>query len=550
MTIMMIPQQRENDKLFSPAVMQKRREMQQIKKDIKNLRHNYTFDRAAYNELAQDIYRAKIFETNLSGDSNYRATNKDYKDPELMAFNEGNKKLKTYLKSPIKALEHELFEKKMELKEAKRDQIGDETIYDLSSLARERNKLALRLHHYGSERMVTIGKKEVAANVFASKQSFKLQQCSSLVLLKETAKSRKVVYRNACKSRFCPVCGHFTARKNSREIKASIEDKLMQMYLTPEGYRKTKCEKSCKIYDAIRQGSKIDKMQYLDDKGMQRMTHGRLVHIVLTTESLPASEVMKIKEAWRVLQKRKKQSNKTRVNLHDIWQVLPWGIWKFEATYNENTGLWHPHLHILAWMDGWGASGENGYWSRIQESWKSACQHVGIKAAVNHTDEVNGAKVQHIGAVLWFTQSDIHGKMNRAGDEIHPAVEEIAKYVVKSAEFTECSNDDALLDLMVALHGKILISGWGGFKVTQPEEMIDEEGIKEELDTEEKAALVVLRWNRTGKLYEVSARQAWSDSLMREFLHDLSNYDIKYDIILGFENFYAIGMSKDVEIGT
>lgn len=475
-----------HNNLYSPKVEQKRRELKQLRQ----LKRNYARNSVAFKQYAKALY-------------NTRALDHRYGKLPFPMF------LKHFQKDELELIDNEIRVKKFELRQAKSDVLEDALYYDLSELRNEQKRLQSRLLRFNQARTVKIGKKEISATDYAQKQALKLGECSTLVLVKEQAGRRTVAYRNACKSRICPVCGHFQARKNARELRDAITNKLNRMYATEEGQK--------------------------------QMIHGRLVHMVLTAENVDVGRVLLVKDAWRTIQKQKKRSNKKRANIHAVWMIAPWGFWKFEVTYNEKTGLFHPHLHIFAWVDGWMDEGDNGYWQQIQESWQVACASVGIEAAINFSDRVNGAKVQHLGAVLWFTKETIHEKMMNIEKEIAPAVEEMSKYIAKSNDFLTCTNDADLIDFLAAIHGKVMIAGWGGVRLSKEEDSEGElaQEIEETVKQADDARLIVLRYNKRGGLYEVSMIAKWDSSVLRDFLRDLANYDIKHDIITNFENLYC-----------
>lgn len=65
-------------------------------------------------------------------------------------------------------------------------------------------------------------------------------------------------------------------------------------------------------------------------------------HIALTISSRPEplpQQIDRLLDAFRQLRERR------------IWtDRSPWGIWTLEITYNANTGLYHPHVHIICNM--------------------------------------------------------------------------------------------------------------------------------------------------------------------------------------------------------
>ena len=65
-------------------------------------------------------------------------------------------------------------------------------------------------------------------------------------------------------------------------------------------------------------------------------------HITLTLKSSDApldDQLKRLLSCFRRLRQR------------EMWKRRsPWGIWTIEITYNAKTGLWHPHIHIIANM--------------------------------------------------------------------------------------------------------------------------------------------------------------------------------------------------------
>lgn len=71
--------------------------------------------------------------------------------------------------------------------------------------------------------------------------------------------------------------------------------------------------------------------------------HLKFVTLTLRSSDLPLSEQLdKLYHGFQKLRKRKEWLTHARGS-----------VWFFQVTRNGNTGLWHPHLHILADMDYW-----------------------------------------------------------------------------------------------------------------------------------------------------------------------------------------------------
>ena len=484
----MIPYSEQKVYINHPKVQQKRRELKLLGKQKTEF-------------LGSDLL-GEYFKSQWYGNENIQAAYKDFAEFERKMTQREKMRLFDESKK-IKA----------ELKAEKQVIAGDAMIFDLSSLYKEKEKIRKRLYKFDKKITVKIGKKDKDGKEFAQKKSLDLYNCSSLLVFKEKDSDKKLMYRNACKSRICPVCSHYASRTQAQKLSESLINMFEDMYKTEDGQR--------------------------------RMTRGRLVHIVLTTESVQADRVLEIKNAWRFIQQRKDRVNSKKTNPHAVWSNLPWGMWRWESTFNEKTKLWHSHLHILAWVDGWLATGGNGWWSKMMESWAIACAHFGIKAAVNGSEEVSGAKVQHIGEVLHFTKSSIDKTMAQLRDKTIGAVLETTKYLVKSADLLKCSDDVQLITLLAVIQGKVLMAGWGGisFADKNNDEDEDKDANKKEienknLDDDPDTLLTVYRFNQDYGMYKNTGRMQFNAGVLEDFLADLSNYDIRQNIIDNFENFY------------
>lgn len=425
-------------------------------------------------------------------------------------------------------IEEEIKRQKAEMAKQKALASGNAQLYDLTALRREGQKLSRALRDYKSEKVVTVGKKQVPAVEFARKRADNLRYCSTLLIRRERADgSGHLVYRNGCKDRNCPVCGHFHSQQLDREIKSEFKAKLLKM--EPVDLRK-----------------------------------GRLVYTTWTVANVELPKVLKVKDAWREIQKRKDTVYKKKANPHEVWQHAEWGVWKYEVTFNDQTGEFHPHIHALMWVNGWLAQNRSnrcvvdgtrrkvkvrkialvylrerrikkpGWWTLMQRSWRIACRKVGLDAGINGSKRVNGGQVQHVAHVLSFPGDDtaIEQKKMEIDAILDGATAEIAKYVVKSSHLLEISDPDQRVELMAMLHGKQLISGFGGISLSPTPKDTDVEGPAKSHDGEIEA---VYRYDWARREYLVSAYFAWSDQANEEFYRDISDWRDKPAIINGYE---------------
>ena len=498
----MIPYSEQKEYINHPKVQQKRRELKLLGKQKTEF-------------LGSDLL-GEYIKSQWYGNENIQAAYKDFAEFERKMTQREKMRLFDESKK-IKA----------ELKAEKQVIAGDAMIFDLSSLYKEKEKIRKRLYKFDKQITVKIGKKEKDGKEFAQKKSLDLYNCSSLLVFNEqlNGNDKKLLYRNACKSRICPICSHYASRTAMEQLQDSLQQKIEEMYATEDGRK--------------------------------RMTRGRLVHIVLTTESLMAERVLEVKNAWRFIQQRKDRNNVKKSNPHEVWRNLTWGMWRWEATYNEQTHLWHSHLHILAWADGWLATGGNGWWTKMQESWALACAHYGIVAAINGSQEVNGAKVQHIGEVIHFTKSNIDKNMEDLRRKTIGAVLETTKYLVKSSDLLKCSDDVQLVTLLATIQGRVLMAGWGGLKLDPEEKPLTKTELQivmifyalllneskyidlEVSDVEDETRqMTVYRFSQDYGIYQKTAEMNYNRQVMNDFLSDLSNYDIRQNILDNFENLY------------
>lgn len=427
-------------------------------------------------------------------------------------------------------IESEIERYKTEMRKKKEAASGNAQLFDLTGLRREGSKLSRELRKYTGTRDLIVGGKKVSAMEWAHKQGEKLKYCSTLLIRKERPDgSGKLMYRFGCKGRNCPICGHFHALQLAREIREEFKAKLLKM--EPADLRK-----------------------------------GRLVHMVLTVANVEVSKVLKVKDAWREIQKRKDTVYKKKENPYEVWQHAEWGVWKWENTRNNDTGMWHPHLHLLVWVDGWLAQnranrsvidgtrrkvkvrkialtylGERrirkpGWWTLMQRAWRTACRKVGLDAGINGSKRVKGGKVQHVGHVMSFPGDDVTIEQKKMNIDalLDGAAEEIAKYVVKSDHLLEIEDPDERIELMSMIHGRQLISGFGGISLSPVPKDSEVEGTSEAHEGDIEA---VYRYDFAKREYLVTAYFEWSDKAHKEFYADISDWKVKGDILSSYEQY-------------
>ena len=439
---------------------------------------------------------------------------------------------KEYYQQIVQAVE----DARKELAKSKSAVAGDAQLFDYSELRKEQMKIQRRLASYDSDKVLKIGKRNVPASIYAHKKAQALRGCSTLLIRKNVNGRMRLMYRNGCGDRNCPICGHFNAQKTGKNIRDAIKNRLL---VTPK----------------------------------EELKRGRLVHMVLTVKNVGIERVGDVKRAWRIIQKQKDREFKTKSNPHSVWQHAKWGYWKFESNRNEERGDYHDHLHVLAWVDGWLASSPSqskrviyshvselrkvkvkinsatldyiqrqrvkgrGWWTEMQKSWRQACQQVGLTAYVNGSKAIRGAKTQHVGGVLWFHADQIEEEIGRLGDLLDGATAEISKYVSKSHDLMGIEDDDELLQFMAKMHGKQVISGFGGMSI-DPDDPEEPELIEIEEPEEDKAEELVYRFDFKQKKYIEVARFKWSDQVYRRFREDLRDWKMKPEIISGYEFSY------------
>lgn len=499
--------------------------VKELKKDLTSKNDLYKFKRELRQIKAQrraffrDFKEAAIFF--------YRGTDRSI---SFQDFSRDFKKLQS------QEFDNEILHLKEKIENEKCILAGDVDLFDWSDLRIKQKGLVKQLKNYNSGRVVKVGGKKIAASEFAHKKSFSMDRCSTLIIRKEK-KGRKSIlkFRNGCGDRFCPICGHFKSRSIARHMKKDLKDKICSM-------------------------------------PRSELLKGRLVHIVLTVKNLSnIDQVEGVKKAWREIQKNKDRVFKSKRNEFAVWSHASWGWWKFEVTQNAETKEWHPHLHILAWVDGWldphgfvsvqrsavlpkrmiwrngsiirmckkSDSRKTGWWYQMQVAWRTACKRVGLRAALNKSSEINGAKVQSLQSVIWFTTKDLDNKIKNIDKYVSQATSEMAKYVSKTADFTLTNNDDDLIDLMSLLHGKQVMAGWGG--VTVKDLIDDADGILEcEEDDGNPWTEVVYRFDETSGFYKKSAFFEWDDNLFDRFVKDLGSWEHKSELLYCYESFRSL----------
>lgn len=379
----------------------------------------------------------------------------------------------------------------------------------LTDLRQETQEMQELLDQVDSNQLVKIRGKQVTLKDFAAKQAFGLSLCSTKAIYQYHLKKKKFRFKHSlrCGRRTCPVCAHFDSQ---------AEGKLM-------------------LEELQQQFSQMDKEQ---------LKNGRLYHIVLTHENVPLDQAFEIFKVWRHTQKMKKKEYKKKRNEYDIWNILQWGLWRWEITRNPETGLYHPHIHIIAFVNGWLAPEEGGYWNRLVHSWIDACANSGLNAAW---------EAQHMGAILYF-------KQERNGDPrclsydftpeelahtVEDAVAEMAKYAVKSTDFTkmqrvkdgqdvgEIANEVAMLFAMMS--GRKLKNGFGGFSLRDAEEsedLVPETIQEEEEDDPEDLMEAIFTWDKKQKRYIMWAYRNWDEMRFADYLKDMQNYKDRYALTM------------------
>lgn len=397
-----------------------------------------------------------------------------------------------------------------ERKRIAKDHFSDNVhAFRMSDLRRETQQMIHIFDQVDSKEVVKISGRQITLKDYAMRQAWVLSMCSNKVIYQYWPDQKKFEFRHTCRcgQRTCPVCAHF---------KAVDESKLLTDELTK-------------------------KLSELDD-GQKK--HGRLVHIVLTHENVELERIFDIQKVWRHIQQMKKRTYKKKENPYEIWQVLKWGLVRWEATRNEKTGLYHPHLHIMTWVDGWLAPEKGGYWNSLINSWTETCEKLqGLKA------DWAG---QNFSVVTYFSD---HGKKaikSNTTDSISEtllsdAVAEMTKYPVKSTDFTKLKNvkkgenitssANEFARLCAMMHGKKLINGFGDFKLHQVDEsegeMIHETSFNEEV-SDSPCYEVIFTWDRVEKCYKMYNFREWSEDRFRDYILDLQDYKTKHGLVMSY----------------
>lgn len=361
-------------------------------------------------------------------------------------------------------------------------------------------------------------KRTVTLQTFAQEQAFALGQCSPKAIYAFYPNQNKLQFKHTCRCgrRVCPLCAHFDSAQESKMLQNELVDKLGELTTEQRG-------------------------------------RGRLVHLTFTHENCELEQVMDILKAWRHIQQMKKREYKRKENPYSIWNVLLWGLGVWEVTWNEDTGLFHPHLHVLTWADGWLAPERGGYWQMLVDSWIHTCQTI-----IGQKADWEG---QHMSAVCYFSDTrsdDPKAITGFATEEIvqaltSGAVKEMIKYPVKSTDFTtvtaykngeDCSQAaNILAELLYKMHGRKLKNGFGGFKLREIEEEekeITEADIKpgEYLDpeecTDELCYEVIVTWHRGEKMYKTYRMREWNQKRFDRYLEDLQDFKNRSALVLAY----------------
>ena len=451
-----------------------------------------------------------------------------------------------YKRKQRREINFEIHTAKEELRQAKSEVAGTPRLFDYSELNRNKRQFSKRMKSVSSGQKVMLGKKRYSASGFAHIVASKLDQCSTLMIFKEREdhKDAKMKYRNACHSRWCPVCESAKSSQVSRYLIDQLKKKFAEM-----------------------SGS---------EEGLKELKKGRLVHIVLTVKNVNVDQVGAIREAWRYIQKEKGREFKRKSNPHDVWQHAKWGVWKYETTFNAERGDFHDHIHLLVWVDGWLASSKQrqirmiydtpgqfrkvklkkrhmkkghpgvshaGWWRDMQRSWVTACKKVGLTAYMNGAKATNGAKLQHVGHVLSFPANSITKQLDDLDGTLAGATNEISKYVSKSMNLESITEDDTLMLFMAKLHNAQTMNGFGGIRLspTKAERKLEKaERENQEIEEELNGNLyyeVTYRFDQSKNLFTESARYDWSREAWKLFQEELKSWRMRPDLINGYESY-------------
>lgn len=417
-----------------------------------------------------------------------------------LEFYRGEKK---HLKNQVRLAKREIAEEEFN---------GNVHALSLTELRQETQDMEELLQKVTSQEQVKArGKKIITLQEFGYNQAFALGLCSKKAIYQHNQKTEKFMFKHMlrCGRRSCPVCGHFSSIKEGKQIVEELHNKLASMNR--------------------------------DEK-----KNGRLYHIVLTHENVELDRVFEIFKVWRHIQKMKKKVYKKKDNPYSIWNILKWGLWRWEVTRDEETGLYHPHLHIIAYMQGWMAAELNGYWNRLVESWKDSCANVGLEANWNG---------QHYGIIMFFKEEKsgdpraLHYDFTREelAEIVDGAVAEMAKYAVKSTDFTKIKRTgedesteqiaNEMAKLFSMMNGRKIKNGFGGFSLRADDEEGDvvdvEEG--EEVETEgEHLSEVIYTWSNKQKRYLLQTWRRWQQERFDDYIKDMRCYKERHDLMMHY----------------
>lgn len=229
------------------------------------------------------------------------------------------------------------------------------------------------------------------------KQAVTMSQCaSSLHLYFNEEQGTVREYVHTCKARLCPLCG----RRRSQHVAG-------QMIPMVESMKKPR-------------------------------------HLVLTTKSRPAGLREQIADLVRWF---------TKLRRTPFWRKnVVQGVYTIEATVNERSGLWHPHLHIIF-------DGEYLPVKRLQYLWH----------------EITGGS-----EIVWIEEAySVPGLCN-----------ELCKYIGKPQK-SEHWTDEKLREYAIAIRGTRMVQTFGKRK---PAAINDENPPDEKPQGEESISLSRLLW--------------------------------------------------------
>lgn len=427
---------------------------------------------------------------------------KHYKDGSADSIESGKLKsvvLKMHLAAEKKAVANKYFK-------------GNTHALRMTDLRQETQEMEELLQKTTDDRLVKIRGKQVPLKDFALRQAFGMSLCSTKAIYQYNQRTEKYKFKHAlrCGRRTCSVCAHFDGIEDGRLILNELQNKILGL-------------------------------------SAEQKKNGRLYHIVLTHENVPLDRVFDICKAWRHTQMSKKKVYKTKENPYDIWNIMQWGLWRWEITRNAETGLYHPHLHIVAYVQGWLAPERGGYWDRLVQSWIAACANVGVEA--------NWA-AQHMGLIMYFKDGytadpralGYEFTVEDLNEVVEGAVAEMAKYAVKSTDFTklqrvkdgtdvtELANEMAYLFALMS--GRKLLSGFGGFKlrVREEEEVVEQEVVEEEKQIEEPDDLmeVIFVWDRRERRYIMQTIRKWSQERYDDYITDMACYKDRHTLMMHY----------------